>query len=184
MKYYKKAIEIDPEYVCAYTNCGNALQNLGLYEDSIKYYEKAIELDPEDTRSLHQLAAALFYGMKDVSSSEKLALKAIELDSEFPVALALMGSIKNIQQNPKEAKVYWKKATLIQLQRLKEKESLFESSALKKIGVLGEGTFGKVWLEQDGAVKEFLHNSIAQDSVKIQNEILSLMYSIWRCLIL
>jgi hypothetical protein len=97
-----------------------------------------------------------------------------------------MGSIKSAQNNPKEAKNYWKKATKIQLQRTQKGEKAFETGAeLKKIGLLGKGAFGEVWLEEEGAVKVFprsntlhLHHQQSSSSSSFENEILSLMYLI------
>ena len=46
IKYYDKAIEIDPNNANAWNNKGLALDNLGKYEEAIKCYDKAIEIDP------------------------------------------------------------------------------------------------------------------------------------------
>ena len=48
IKYYDKAIELDPNNADAWNNKGLALYNLGKYEEAIKYYDKAIEIDPND----------------------------------------------------------------------------------------------------------------------------------------
>jgi len=42
---YKKAIEIDPKYALAYNNMGNALKNIGRFDDALASYNKAIKLD-------------------------------------------------------------------------------------------------------------------------------------------
>ena len=45
LKYFDKAIEINPKYVDAWTNKGNAFYNLGRYDEAIIYFDKAIEID-------------------------------------------------------------------------------------------------------------------------------------------
>ena len=44
-KFIKKSLDLDPNYVIAVNNIGNALDHLHRYEESIPYHEKAIELD-------------------------------------------------------------------------------------------------------------------------------------------
>ena len=45
---YKKAIEIDPEYTDAYSNCSASLALLGRVDEAIEYVKKALDLDPDD----------------------------------------------------------------------------------------------------------------------------------------
>ena len=44
----KKAIELNPTHIKAYTGIGIAHKNLGKYKEAIADYTKAIELDPTD----------------------------------------------------------------------------------------------------------------------------------------
>jgi tetratricopeptide (TPR) repeat protein len=44
---YDKAIKIDPKYVDAYNNKGNALSDLGRIEEAIIEYDEAIKIDPK-----------------------------------------------------------------------------------------------------------------------------------------
>jgi tetratricopeptide (TPR) repeat protein len=39
-------LEINPNYALAQTNRGNALSNLGKYEEAIKCYDKSLEINP------------------------------------------------------------------------------------------------------------------------------------------
>ena len=44
--FYKKAIEIYPDYAEAWNNLGDVYENLGAFEDALKAYNKAIEISP------------------------------------------------------------------------------------------------------------------------------------------
>jgi tetratricopeptide (TPR) repeat protein len=59
IKCYTKAIELDPKSTMAWNNKGNALNNMGKYEDAIKCFDKAIELDPEDEYAWNRKGTAL-----------------------------------------------------------------------------------------------------------------------------
>ena len=48
VKYYTKALEIDPHNALAWYNKGYALGQLGRYEAAIHCYDKALEIDPKD----------------------------------------------------------------------------------------------------------------------------------------
>ena len=56
---YRKAIELNPNYDCAYNNLGVALRRQGKLDDAIAAYRKAIELDPNDAFPYNNLGVAL-----------------------------------------------------------------------------------------------------------------------------
>ncbi|MFQ6062233.1 MAG: tetratricopeptide repeat protein, partial [Methanosarcinales archaeon] len=58
IKCYDKVLEIDPESVHALYNKGNALYNIGNYEDAIECYDKALEIDPNSDIIKHNLKVA------------------------------------------------------------------------------------------------------------------------------
>ena len=79
IKFFQKAIDIDPEYVSAYNGLGDTYFNQGKYDLVIESYQKAIAIDPND--------AGAYYGLGSVYSiQDKKALcaeyirKAISLD--------------------------------------------------------------------------------------------------------
>jgi tetratricopeptide (TPR) repeat protein len=43
---YNNALELNPQYVEAYVNRGNAYEAMGVHKDAIRDYNRAIELDP------------------------------------------------------------------------------------------------------------------------------------------
>ncbi|MCK4428769.1 MAG: tetratricopeptide repeat protein [Candidatus Aenigmarchaeota archaeon] len=48
IKYYNKALEINPDDECIWNNKGNILSEFGDYEKALKCYNKALEIDPDD----------------------------------------------------------------------------------------------------------------------------------------
>lgn len=55
---YTEAIELDPEYVFAYNNRGNAYADKGNYDQAIADYDKAIELDPDYANAFYNRGIA------------------------------------------------------------------------------------------------------------------------------
>ncbi|MGH7262932.1 MAG: tetratricopeptide repeat protein, partial [Candidatus Rokuibacteriota bacterium] len=53
---YKKALELDPQFLEARMGLGEVYEDKGLYEDAIREYRKVVELDPQHTGALYNLA--------------------------------------------------------------------------------------------------------------------------------
>ncbi len=57
-EYYKKAIELDPEYAAPYYGLGNAYKKARNLEGAIYCWEKALEVDPNFSKALFALATS------------------------------------------------------------------------------------------------------------------------------
>ncbi len=82
---YTKAIEIDPKYVDAYNNRGNARSTLGDKQGAIADYNKAIELNPTYARAYSNRGLA----RADLGDKQAAIVdynKAIELDPNYALA--------------------------------------------------------------------------------------------------
>jgi len=55
-EYYKRAIELDPEYAAAYYGLGHAYKHARNLEGAIYCWEKALEVDPDFRKALFDLA--------------------------------------------------------------------------------------------------------------------------------
>lgn len=59
IKWYDKALTLEPNATYILFNKGNAFSNLGQQEEAIKWYDKAITLEPNATHVLFNMANAL-----------------------------------------------------------------------------------------------------------------------------
>ncbi len=91
---YDKAIELNPEYVDAYNNRGNAYDDLGEYQQAIEDYDKAIELNPEDPDAYINRGLSYNSLGKYQQATEDYD-KAIELNPEDPDAYYSRGLAYN-----------------------------------------------------------------------------------------
>jgi superkiller protein 3 len=57
---YRRAIEIDPNYVFGYYNWGNVLYDLKRYDEAIEKYKKVIEINPNDVYAYYNWGNVLF----------------------------------------------------------------------------------------------------------------------------
>ena len=48
-RYFDKALQIDPNDTDALNSKGDALINLGKYDEAIQYFDKALQVDPNYT---------------------------------------------------------------------------------------------------------------------------------------
>ena len=83
--YYKKAIEVNPNYTDAYINLGHAFYYLNKFYSAIKCYKTAIVLDnyPIEKYILYYDLATCYYGLNKVSEAVENYLKSIEHNSDF-----------------------------------------------------------------------------------------------------
>jgi len=73
---YKRALEIDPDFVLAYLNWGGALYAKGQYEEAIKVYREGLEVNPMLASLHYSLGLALSQEKKTAEAEAELALAA------------------------------------------------------------------------------------------------------------
>jgi len=76
---YNRALEIDPNYILAHNNLGNALQETGAFTAAIKSYQRAIKLKPDYAEGYSNLGAA-FQQKGDLTSAAENYQLAINLN--------------------------------------------------------------------------------------------------------
>ncbi|MFB0561918.1 MAG: tetratricopeptide repeat protein [Candidatus Lokiarchaeia archaeon] len=59
IKYYDKALEIDPQDIVAMANKGTALDQLGRYKEAIECFDKVLEINPKDVEALNNKGSSL-----------------------------------------------------------------------------------------------------------------------------
>jgi tetratricopeptide (TPR) repeat protein len=106
IKYYDKALALDPNYVNASYGKGVAHDSLGQHEEAIKYYDKALALDPNHVNALYGKGAALF----NSGRYEEAILsfdKTLAIDPNYILALYYEGdSLANLGQLDVAIKYY------------------------------------------------------------------------------
>ena len=86
LKYYNKAIKINPEYSDAYINRGLVKNELKDYEGSIEDYNKAIELDPKCSLAYNNRGYTK-YKKRDFEGALNDYNKAILLNPKLNIAI-------------------------------------------------------------------------------------------------
>ncbi|MFC4739946.1 tetratricopeptide repeat protein [Flavobacterium ponti] len=92
IKYYKKAIKIDPNFAFAYDNIGISYRKLGNYKEAINYYEKSLKIDPNGITPLQNIAVAYQY-TKEYDKSIKTYKKLAEIDPQNPEVFYGIGHV-------------------------------------------------------------------------------------------
>jgi predicted O-linked N-acetylglucosamine transferase (SPINDLY family) len=80
--YYKKAININPNYADAHNNLGNALKDSGKFEKAISCYEKAININPNYVQAYYNLGI-IFEKLNNFQESINCYKKAIEIKPNY-----------------------------------------------------------------------------------------------------
>ena len=77
---FKKALNVDPNYIAAYLSLGNAYGNTGRYEESIASYKEGIQLNPRhpEVPQMEMNIAWVAYKMNDKKTAVLYAKKAIQ----------------------------------------------------------------------------------------------------------
>jgi len=106
---YRRAIELDPQFAVAYAHLARMLNRANRGTESTPFYEKAIEL-AKDPATLNLIADSL-QGEQLWQQSEPVLKRALELDSNNPTSLLLMGRLLVVYKKYQEAEPYLKSAT-------------------------------------------------------------------------
>ncbi|HPN64463.1 MAG TPA: tetratricopeptide repeat protein [Candidatus Goldiibacteriota bacterium] len=105
---FKKAIELNPNYVQARENLKSVNKQTGIYDRAILAYRKAVQFYSEDPETYYNLGNALSY-TGEYQESLKLLSRALELNPEHLLARNLMGVIyKNTGEYDKAEEVFKK----------------------------------------------------------------------------
>lgn len=82
IEYYKKALEINPNLVMAYTNLGTALRETNQIEASEEVLQKGLKLDPNNFHIHYELAQTFGYQMRIDSATFEL-LETLKLQPRY-----------------------------------------------------------------------------------------------------
>jgi tetratricopeptide (TPR) repeat protein len=106
---YKKALLINPNYVDAHYNMGNALRDYGKHDEAITAYENALNLQPGHIDAYNNVGNIL----RNQGKLEKAIIafkKAIKINPNRPDLHSNLGSVFQDQEKFKEAIAAFKKS--------------------------------------------------------------------------
>jgi tetratricopeptide (TPR) repeat protein len=58
IRYYRRALELDPDFAKAHYNLGNVLLDQGEFERAVIHYKMAVKLEPDWTEARSHLSLA------------------------------------------------------------------------------------------------------------------------------
>ncbi|MFC0774737.1 tetratricopeptide repeat protein [Terrimonas alba] len=101
IKYYERAVKIDPEFAFAWDNIGIAYRKLGEYDKALDAYNKSLSIDPTGLMPLQNIAIVYRFKKeydKAIEAYERLA----ELDKDNPEIYFGKGQIYTAYLNDHE----------------------------------------------------------------------------------
>ncbi|MEZ4857298.1 MAG: tetratricopeptide repeat protein [Flavobacteriaceae bacterium] len=116
IKYYKKAVKIDPDFLFAWDNLGLSLRKMNNIEDAIEAYKESLRIDPVHPSALMNIGVAYSY-LEDYPNAikyYKILIKNYPEDPEGPYGISLiyskMGDIENAAASIFDAYKLYKQA--------------------------------------------------------------------------
>jgi tetratricopeptide (TPR) repeat protein len=107
--YFRKAKEMDPAYIPAYTNAGVAFMNMEMNDSALVYLSKAAKLDPNSqTASLN--LGLIYHSMGRYDSAIVYIQNAIRLDPAKGKSYYQLACSYALNNNPEQAIVYLRQA--------------------------------------------------------------------------
>lgn len=110
--FYKRIIEINPDFIKAYNNLGKHYSNLDDFETASFYFRKTIEIDPRFEKGYHNLAVCLAKQSKYEEAVE-FYNKALSINPNFAPTYNNLGALFIDQKKYDLAEQYVAKALSI-----------------------------------------------------------------------
>ena len=82
IKCYDKAIKLEPCYIAAWINRGNAMKDKGLYEEAVKCYDKALEIKLQNRCSQNDIQNTSIMTGKDTEACKYYNRNLLEKDPD------------------------------------------------------------------------------------------------------
>ncbi len=131
IRFFKKAIEIDPNYLESYINIGLLYSKEGNTKKAISYYEKAIAIDPDFTKAHYNLG--VIYAKKgklDKAISE--FKRCISIDPDYAEVYSQLGTVYLSKGLDSEAADHFYRAGLLFLKQGDKESALKAYEGLKQ----------------------------------------------------
>jgi tetratricopeptide (TPR) repeat protein len=112
IKYYQKALELNPNHAGAYNNMGIAYADLKNYHEAIWCYKKAIDIDPNYASAYNNMGVT-YADLKNYYEAIRCYQKAIDIDPNYATTHMNMGNAYDILKNYDKAIRCFQKAIKI-----------------------------------------------------------------------
>jgi len=107
--YFQEAIRLQPDYVAAYNQLGNALQELGKSDEAIACYQKILEINP-NVAAAHCNLGSIWQMQGKHEEAIAAYQRAIKLKPDFILAYRNLGNLYIEQRQFQEAEKYLSQA--------------------------------------------------------------------------
>jgi serine/threonine-protein kinase len=104
---YRKAVELDDNYVAAHSNLGLVLSDLGQNDEAVACFRRALELDPRHVLAQINLGAAL-QTLDKPDAAEACYRAALEIEPRNEAANNNLGTVLRLQGRLAEAIAYFR----------------------------------------------------------------------------
>jgi tetratricopeptide (TPR) repeat protein len=109
IRFYQKALTLNPNMVDAYNNLGSIFQqSKGQLDKAISYYEMALSMDPKHAGACYNLGSA-FHKKEDLNKAVSYYLKSIQINPKHAPSHFNLGSAFFEKGELSEAKIYFMK---------------------------------------------------------------------------
>ena len=112
-KYFRKAIELQPDFAEFHCNLGSLLRDLGQLKEAEKYFRKAIKFKP-DLIEAHFTLGNILKDLNKLQDAEISWRKVIELQPNFPDAHSNLAIIYKDLGKLQDSEKYFRKAIELQ----------------------------------------------------------------------
>jgi tetratricopeptide (TPR) repeat protein len=107
--YYRRAVELDPEFQEAWTNLGLAVLAQKRPEEALAYEREALRLDPEYPDAHNTLGMA-HYAQGNIAEAENCFRAALRLNPDHAIATLNLGCIRQVLNRVEQAEVLFRRA--------------------------------------------------------------------------
>ena len=111
-KYFKKIIELYPDYARVYYNFGKHKQNIFKYKEALTLYNKSLELDPLNKQIYYNIGFC-YMQIQDYNEAIQYFSQAIDLDNTFLYAYHARAYLYDLTKATEKAKSDWKQCLML-----------------------------------------------------------------------
>ncbi|MDQ7787566.1 MAG: tetratricopeptide repeat protein [Thermodesulfovibrionales bacterium] len=109
LEYFRKALEFSPASADIHFNTGNALKEMGRFDDAILHYQKALQLNPEHFEAYHNLGN-VFQRKNQINEAIAYYQEALKRNPNLADAYYNLGTISHDRKYFNEAILFYQKA--------------------------------------------------------------------------